>query len=172
MLDGPPGVHWSGTRIVDTTEDARREVAAIADGGAEVIKTYFWLRPEPFAAVIEAAHGRGLPVAYHPGLVSVAEAVEMGVDHVEHLLHAADLLPASERDQVLAPVRDADWDSLPMFRLWDKVDGVGTSSRRLLDRMARAGTVLTPTLALSAAILNGPTGPTRRRHDDRACRPR
>ena len=67
VIDGPPGVHWSGTRVVGNADDARREVNVIAEAGAELIKTYFWLRREPFAAVVAAARERGLPVAYHPG---------------------------------------------------------------------------------------------------------
>ena len=157
VIDGPPGVHWSGTRVVGTADDARREVKSIADAGAELIKTYFWLRPETFATVVEAAHDVGLPVAYHPGSVLVSEAIRIGVDQVEHLLHAPELLPAGERARA-ASLPEADWDSLQMFRLWRYVDPASEAARALVDQMAEAGTVLTPTLALSAAVLRGPMG--------------
>ena len=161
VIDGPPGVHWSGTRIVETADEARHGVKAIADGGADLIKTYFWLRPETFAAVVEAAHDAGLPVAYHPGSVRVSEAIRIGVDQIEHMLHAPELLPAGDRDRA-ASLPGVDWDSLQMFRLWRHVDPASDAARALVDQMAEAGTVLTPTLALSAAVLRGPTG----RHAD------
>lgn len=162
VIDGPPGVHWSGTRVVETAEHARHEVNAIADAGAVLIKTYFWLQPEPFRAVVAGAHDRGLPVAYHPGSVSVGDAVDLGVDQIEHLLHAPELLPPRERGRA-AGLPAVAWDSLEMFRLWRHVDPTGPTARRLLDRMAKAGTVLTPTLALSAALLDGSAG----QHADR-----
>jgi N-acyl-D-aspartate/D-glutamate deacylase len=88
--------------------------------------------------------------------VSVAEAIDIGVDQVEHLLHSPELLPPDEarRADVLP---SSAWGSLEMFRLWRYVDPAGPGVRRLLDRMAAAGVVLAPTLALSAAVLNGPS---------------
>jgi imidazolonepropionase-like amidohydrolase len=157
VIDGPPGVHWSGTRVVATAEQASHEVESIAAAGAELIKTYFWLRPEPLATVVAAAHDHGLPVAYHPGMVSVAQAIEMGVDQVEHVLHAPDLLPPEEIGRA-SSLPDRAWDSLEMLRLWRYVEPTGAPAANLLERMADSGTVLTPTLTLSAAVLHGPSG--------------
>jgi imidazolonepropionase-like amidohydrolase len=165
VIDGPPGVHWSGTRLVETAADARREVDSIVEAGVDLIKTYFWLQPGPFTIVVGAAHDHGLPVAYHPGSVSVTDALDMGVDQVEHLLHSPEMLAPTD-SHLADSLPGANWGSLPMFRLWAKVDTGGPAAVRLIDSMARHGTTLTPTLALSAAVLDGPTG----KHADHARR--
>lgn len=83
--------------------------------------------PEVLGAIVESAHARGAAVTAHCGtLADLAQAVEAGADGIEHL---------TMRDPAAATA-----------------DLEHTTGRRwpegLLERMAAAGTVLAPTLAV------------------------
>ena len=154
QLDGAPGVRWAGTRVLSDASDARAQVDDLADAGVDLVKVYHWITPDLARAVVEAAHARGLPVAYHPGLLSVGEAVGLGVDQIEHLLHAPEVLPP-DLAELADGLADEGWDSLSMLRLWEHVDAWGQRATSLIAAMARHGATLTPTLALSRALSGG-----------------
>ncbi|HET6639654.1 MAG TPA: amidohydrolase family protein [Gemmatimonadota bacterium] len=73
--------------IVDDPEEARRVVDYWADEGATWFKVYTRISRADLAAVIEAAHSRGLKVTGHICSVSFSEAAELGIDNVEHGLY-------------------------------------------------------------------------------------
>ncbi|HEX7030196.1 MAG TPA: amidohydrolase family protein [Gammaproteobacteria bacterium] len=111
MLDGPgsvirrmsdtagtPGEHpWGEIMplIVETPAQARAAVAGLAERDVDVIKLYEQLPKAAFAAAVEAAHDRGIPVMADLGIagtrgltkakVDAIEAARMGVDSIEHL---------------------------------------------------------------------------------------
>ena len=70
--------------IVDDPEEARRVVGYWADEGATWFKVYTRISRADLAAVIEEAHRRGLKVTGHICSVSFREAVELGIDNLEH----------------------------------------------------------------------------------------
>jgi imidazolonepropionase-like amidohydrolase len=64
--------------------------------------------PATLAAVVEAAHAAGLPVAAHAGHILTAdEAVRIGVDALEHVRIGPELLSEEKRD-ALKPLRTRD----------------------------------------------------------------
>jgi imidazolonepropionase-like amidohydrolase len=68
--------------------------------------------PATLAAVVEAAHAAGLPVAAHAGHILTAdEAVRIGVDAWEHVRIGPELLSEEKRD-ALKPLRTRDFDWL------------------------------------------------------------
>ncbi len=64
--------------------DARRVVAYWAEEGATWFKAYTRISREELAAAIDEAHARGLKITGHLCSVSFREAVELGMDNVEH----------------------------------------------------------------------------------------
>ena len=70
--------------IVDDPEEARRVVGYWADEGATWFKVYTRISRADLAAVIDEAHARGLKVTGHICSVSFREAVELGIDNLEH----------------------------------------------------------------------------------------
>lgn len=65
-------------------EDARQTVAYWADHGVTSIKAYTHITHEELSAAVKEAHKRGLKVMGHLCSVTYAEAVELGIDSLEH----------------------------------------------------------------------------------------
>jgi imidazolonepropionase-like amidohydrolase len=72
-------------------DDARRMVNYWADAGATSFKAYMNITRDELRAAVEEAHKRGLKVTGHLCSIGYREAVELGIDNLEH-----GLLPDSE----------------------------------------------------------------------------
>ena len=75
---------FSWDKIVRDPEDGRRAVRYWAAEGFTSIKVYMSISKESLAAIIDEAHRVGVPVTAHLGSVSCREAVELGIDNLEH----------------------------------------------------------------------------------------
>lgn len=105
----------SSMAIVDDPEEARRVVGYWADEGATWFKVYTRISRANLAAVIEEAHRRGLKVTGHICSVSFREAVELGIDNLEHgLFTNSDYAPGKKPDEcpedLVASLLDVDLD--------------------------------------------------------------
>jgi imidazolonepropionase-like amidohydrolase len=80
-LTGPTDSYMTG---VSTAEEARRVVAYWAEEGATWFKAYTDISREALAAAVDEAHRRGLRFTGHLCSISFSEAVELGMDNVEH----------------------------------------------------------------------------------------
>jgi imidazolonepropionase-like amidohydrolase len=69
---------------INSPEAARRFVAYWAQEGAEWIKAYTDIRSADLKAAIDEAHKRGLKVTGHLCSVTFREAVDLGIDNLEH----------------------------------------------------------------------------------------
>ncbi len=69
---------------VGTPEDARRVVAYWADEGVDWFKAYTRIGDAELAAAIDEAHRRGVKVTGHLCSISFQEAVDLGIDNIEH----------------------------------------------------------------------------------------
>ena len=70
--------------VITSPEAARRFVAYWAQEGATWIKAYTDIRRADLKAAIDEAHKRGLKVTGHLCSVSFQEAVDLGIDNLEH----------------------------------------------------------------------------------------
>jgi imidazolonepropionase-like amidohydrolase len=82
-LNGPGNV-FLGDNIVRNAEDARRAVRYWAAEGVSSFKVYQHISKEALSAIIDEAHRAGLPVTAHLRSVTCREAVELGIDNLEH----------------------------------------------------------------------------------------
>ena len=81
-------------------EQARRFVAYWGEEGATWVKAYTNIRRAEMAAVIDEAHQRGMKVTGHICSISHSEAVDMGIDNIEHGLSTnTDFHPNKEADR-------------------------------------------------------------------------
>ncbi len=93
LIDGSPVIYDGSSRFlpalgtsVTTPPQARELVASLDAAGVDMIKAYELLRPEVFAAVVDEATARGLPVSAHvPLRMSAAQAARSGVSDMMHL---------------------------------------------------------------------------------------
>jgi len=69
---------------VESPEDARRVVDYWASEGATWFKAYTRISRAALGAAIEEAHGHGLEFTAHLCSVTFTEAVELGIDNLEH----------------------------------------------------------------------------------------
>ena len=81
-ISGPGG--RASMAQVSTPEDARRVVAYWAEEGATWFKAYTRISRAELAAAIDEAHTRGLKFTGHICSVSFTEAVDLGIDNLEH----------------------------------------------------------------------------------------
>jgi imidazolonepropionase-like amidohydrolase len=99
----PTGALWAPVgvaRVVRSADDAVIAVANQADEGACAIKVALdagagpTLSRETLAAIVAAAHARGLRVTAHvSGLVELAKAIDAGVDELAHVLMSEERVP-------------------------------------------------------------------------------
>jgi imidazolonepropionase-like amidohydrolase len=82
-LEGPTSIFVQMHHLKDA-EDARRTVAFWADQGATSFKAYMNITRAELKAAIEEAHRRGLKLTGHLCSVTYPEAVDLGIDDLEH----------------------------------------------------------------------------------------
>ena len=94
------GAGGGGTMaVLETPEAARRFVAYWAQEGATWLKAYTDIKQAELKAAIDEAHKRGVKVTGHLCSVSFQEAVDLGIDNLEHgLLTATDFDPEKKVD--------------------------------------------------------------------------
>ena len=90
LLDGADvvydGVNFPGLGIANPTpEAARANIAKIHAAGASFLKIYEMVTPEVFAAIVDEARARNLPIDGHVPLSMRARDVAPQVQSLEHL---------------------------------------------------------------------------------------
>ena len=124
---------------VESPEEARRIVGYWAEEGVTWYKAYTQISREALKAAIEEAHRRGLKFTGHLCSVSFREAVELGIDNLEHgLFTNSDYAPGKQPSQCPASMRSSLLD----------VDMDGPDVRRTIDEMVKNDVALTSTLAV------------------------
>ncbi len=129
----------TGMTLINSPEQARRFVAYWAEEGATWLKAYTNISREDLRAAIEEAHRRGVKVTGHICSVSFTEAVELGIDNIEHgLLTNTDYHPNKQADQCPA-------DNMTVA---GNVDPDSPEVQETFRRMIDAGVGMTSTLVV------------------------
>jgi imidazolonepropionase-like amidohydrolase len=85
--------------LVNTPDQAKRFVAYWAAEGATWLKAYTDIRRAELKAAIDEAHRQGIKVTGHLCSISFTEAVELGIDNLEHgLFTNSDYAPDKQPD--------------------------------------------------------------------------
>ncbi|HEU4721253.1 MAG TPA: amidohydrolase family protein [Gemmatimonadaceae bacterium] len=96
-LTGDVGGAAGSMAQVGSPDAARRFVAYWAQEGATWIKIYADIRRAELGAAVEEAHNRGIKVTGHLCSVTFQEAVDLGIDNLEHGLLTATDFDAEKR---------------------------------------------------------------------------
>lgn len=105
FLAGPhlttfPPAHPADSYIVQDAEECRLAVHKLAGQGATVIKVYFGLSVGMIREICTTAHRYGLPVTAHLETANAQDAIEAGVDGIEHITSFGTcLLPLREAEK-------------------------------------------------------------------------
>jgi imidazolonepropionase-like amidohydrolase len=96
ILDGKPPI-WPSSTVIETAEQAEREIAAEEKAGYEFVKVYSRLTRPAYVAILEAAKRHHLRVVGHvPEAVGVHEVLRLrGQESIEHL---TGYMTAAQRD--------------------------------------------------------------------------
>lgn len=89
-----------GDFVISTYDEARKATAFWAEKGATSFKVYSRINREAMRGVVDEAHARGLTVTGHFGRTSCTEAINLGIDNIEHSFGScvSDLKPAMDGD--------------------------------------------------------------------------
>ena len=149
-----PRMHITGPRLSEglrnyspsSPEDARRMVRYWVEEGATWIKAHGRISRENLKAAIDEAHRQGIKFTGHLCSVTFGEAVELGIDNLEHgLLVASDFDPAKQPD-VCPPTQRASLANVEIGS--DEV-------KSLIQRMVDKGVAVTSTLAVVEQMVPG-----------------
>ena len=103
LLDGIPPF-WGETAVsvgLRSVQAARATAEQLVKRGASCLKVYARLPHDLMRAVVEVAASQGIPVAGHVGAVSAREAVEMGVQSIEHVSGIRIPLPPDTQESLI-----------------------------------------------------------------------
>ena len=147
-IDMFPPAYPRDAYVVRDADEAVREVNRLADQGASVIKVYFRLPPAIILEVCKAAHARGIPVTGHLETTEAKEAIEAGLDGIEHITSfGLTLVPQREgekyRQMVLA---DNNARKQGRYDVWKSVNPDSPMTDSLGIFLQNKGTFVSPTL--------------------------
>jgi len=131
---------------VATPAAARRIAAYWAGEGVSWLKVYNMITREELAALVDEAHQHGVKVAGHLCSIGYREAVELGMDAVEHGLYAN-----SEYDPEKTP------DHCPGVKMSviEKLDVDGPAVQATFKDMVSHHVAMTSTLAIFEGLMSG-----------------
>ncbi|WP_411275244.1 amidohydrolase family protein [Daejeonella sp.] len=99
-LDGSTPAYPYDAIVVRDENEAIEQVNDAADQGASAIKIYFGIPPGLIKVIAEAAHKRGLPVTAHLEITEAIQAIEAGLDGIEHITSfGLSLIPQREGEK-------------------------------------------------------------------------
>ena len=149
-LDMAPAAYPDNSLLVNDPEEARAVVHRFVDEGATALKVYFRLPLASIRAVCEAAHQRNIPVTAHLEIVRADDAIEAGLDGIEHVTSVgtaiADIMEAEKFRQAVTANNSARNEG--RYQLWSKIDLDSPRVGKLIDLMVRRGVFFSPNLAI------------------------
>lgn len=154
-LNGP-GLPILKVNALGGVDDAQRMVEYWDAEGVTSYKAYMHIRRDELQRIIETAHRRGRKVTAHLCSVTYREAVEMGIDNLEHGFFAAtDFTPGKQPD--VCPDQEASMAALAAL------DPNSPEVRSLIRLLVEKKVALTSTLTIIETLAAG-----RPRASDRA----
>lgn len=152
-LDGSPGGPWKGMWKTEDPAEIVDLVEIEAEAGMDFIKVYAWMTEEVLRQAIRTAHRHGLLISGHVGHAVTGErAVELGIDGLEHVRIGPELIPEDRLAEYHAlPTKPRD--PMASSASWRFVDLDSQAVDRVINRLLKSGTYLTPTLAISESHL-------------------
>jgi imidazolonepropionase-like amidohydrolase len=144
---GPYFDHSGGQGEGFTSAEGARALFEQWQDRIDGVKVYTEIRPDELAAVVEAAHAAGLRVTGHLGSVTATQAIEIGIDRLEHGLYAM--------SEFGRPSPSSPFDPTFLEGLAD-IDFTTGTGAALVETIVASGTVLDPTVVILESLFAGP----------------
>lgn len=147
-LDGFPPAYPYDAFVVRDESEAIKQVNDAADEGATAIKIYFRLAPTMIKAITQAAHNRGLPVTAHLEITEAMQAIEAGLDGIEHITSfGLSLIPKREAEKYRqGMLGDNNFRKQGRYATWEQLNINGPMTDSLARFLVKKGTFVSPTL--------------------------
>ncbi|SHG47939.1 Imidazolonepropionase [Chryseolinea serpens] len=155
FLTGPhlntyPPAYPEDAMIVQDAEEGRLAVEKLYHDGATAIKVYYGLPVGTIKAICTAAHAHGLPVMAHLEISNAVDAINAGLDGIEHVTSFGTvLLPPYDAEQYKQRVlADNDARKRGRYDVWNSFKFENNPvADSLIQFLARKKIFLSPTLA-------------------------
>jgi imidazolonepropionase-like amidohydrolase len=149
-LDSPPPAYPADSYIVRDADETRQAVNRFNDNGASAIKVYFRLPLALVKVAIDTAHARGIPVMGHLEIVDARDAINAGIDGIEHATSfGTALLPLREAEKYRqAILADNNARREGRYKVWNSVNLNTAQARALFSLIVTRGVFVSPTLAV------------------------
>jgi imidazolonepropionase-like amidohydrolase len=139
-LQGQPGQYPAAMHPLKDPEDARRMVRYWAQEGVTWFKGYTTLTRAELGAAIDEAHKNGIKVTAHLCSVGFREAVELGIDNLEHgLLTDTEFYSGKKLDEC---------PNATPAEMYDSLDLSSPDVKKTIDLMVKRKVPMTSTLAV------------------------
>lgn len=147
-IDMFPPAYPADAYIVRDAEEAVMQVNRAADMGASMIKVYYRLPPSIIKAICTAAHKRGIPVSGHLETTEAMEAINAGLDGIEHVTSfGLSLIPKREGEKFRqAVMANNNARKEGRYEVWSKIDVTGKMADSLVKFLVKKKTFVDPTL--------------------------
>jgi enamidase len=133
---------------INDAEEARKHVAYWSEAGATSVKAYMQISRAALAAAIQEAHTRGMKVTGHLCSVTYSEAVDLGIDNLEHgFLAATDFVADKQPD--VCPGQGRGQQTIAAL------DENGAAFQQLVKKLVDRGVALTSTLTVFETFTPG-----------------
>lgn len=153
FLTGPhfdmfPPAYPKNSYILQNPHDATQAVIKFYSQGASAIKIYFRSTIPIIKATCLQADLYHIPVTGHLEITDIYEAVEAGLDGIEHITSVGyNLVPAQQAESYKqAILHDNNARRAGRYSMWDEIDPSGPAARQLAQFLAAQNIVVCPTL--------------------------
>src|SRR6476620_10445586 len=149
-LDSPPPAYPTDSYIVRDADETRLAVNRFFDDGASAIKVYFRLPLALIKTAIETAHARGVPVMGHLEIVDARDAINAGIDGIEHATSfGTALLPLRDAEKYRqAVLADNNARREGRYKVWNSINLNTPQAQALFKLIVDRGVIVSPTLAV------------------------
>lgn len=143
----PPAYPEDAYVVRDSIEAVNAVLQNIKDG-ASAIKVYFRLPPNMIRIICNTAHSMGIPVMAHLEITEAMEAVEAGLDGVEHITSFGLSLQSKRAGEKYRQLVLSDNNARKQGRYdaWKSIEINGALPDSLCSFLVRKGTFVSPTL--------------------------
>jgi imidazolonepropionase-like amidohydrolase len=155
FLTGPhinkyPPAYPRDSYIVQDAVEGQQAVEKLVSQGATAIKVYYGLSIGIIKQVCESAHLHGLPVTAHLEITNARDAIEAGLDGIEHVTSFGTcLLPLRDAEKYKQKVMgDNDARKRGRYEVWNSLNlDNNINADTLIQVLSKRKTFVSPTLA-------------------------
>lgn len=148
-LDYPPAAYGQEATLVRNNDHARQVIRQYAENGASGIKIYYRLPLRFYKDVIETAGVYNLPVVAHLELTSAVDAIQAGINGIEHVTSFGTSISSPEARADFEKKVDENNNARreERYRLWASLDMNSPKVGEAIDLAVKKNIFFCPTLA-------------------------